>query len=190
MLSEGKRYDQSRLTGAKISIKRSSSPTLGGVYLRVCRLVWVIRSVNQLWIPRRGCPIPGTVKPRFTDTRLIRTSHYYEHFALSWGKKALTFFSKFNPLYTPVIQTLPLAPLVYIFTGFHSIGLSVELGFWIPIVCGIPDSLNCISDSKAQDYKIPRAKFSRIPILRKKIFWIPESEFPSTLGEVSYQSEK
>ena len=29
--------------------------------------------------------------------------------------------------------------------------LSVGLGFWIPIVTGIPDSLSCIPDPKAQD---------------------------------------
>ena len=29
--------------------------------------------------------------------------------------------------------------------------LSVKLGFWIPIVNGISDSLNCIPDSKDQD---------------------------------------
>ena len=34
-------------------------------------------------------------------------------------------------------------------TGFQS--LSVELGFWIPIVSWILDSLNCSPDSKAQD---------------------------------------
>ena len=34
-------------------------------------------------------------------------------------------------------------------TGFQS--LSVELGFWIPIVSGILDTLNCIPDSKAQE---------------------------------------
>ena len=33
--------------------------------------------------------------------------------------------------------------------GFQS--LSVELGFWIPIVSGIPDSLGCILDFKVQD---------------------------------------
>ena len=33
--------------------------------------------------------------------------------------------------------------------GFQS--LSVELGLWIPIVSGIPDSLYCIPNSKAQD---------------------------------------
>ena len=27
----------------------------------------------------------------------------------------------------------------------------MELGFWIPIFSGIPDSLSCILDSKAQD---------------------------------------
>ena len=34
-------------------------------------------------------------------------------------------------------------------TGFWY--LSVELGFWIPIVSGIPDSLSCIPDSKTWD---------------------------------------
>ena len=34
-------------------------------------------------------------------------------------------------------------------TGFQY--LSVELGLWIPIVNGIPDSLSCIPDSKTQD---------------------------------------
>ena len=33
--------------------------------------------------------------------------------------------------------------------GFQS--LSVERGFWTPIVSGIPVSLSCIPDSKAQD---------------------------------------
>ena len=32
-----------------------------------------------------------TVKPLFTDTRLIWTSHYYGQFAFSYEKKALTF---------------------------------------------------------------------------------------------------
>ena len=45
-------------------------------------------------------------------------------------------------------------------SGFHALesplipctGLqSVELGFWNLIVSGIPDSLNCIPDCKAQD---------------------------------------
>ena len=29
--------------------------------------------------------------------------------------------------------------------------LSVELGFWIPVVSGIPESLSCIPDFKIQD---------------------------------------
>ena len=84
-----------------------------------------------------------------------------------------------------------MATLVSVFTGFHCTGLWVELGFWILIVWGIPDSLNCISDSKAQDYKIPRTKFPRIPDFTSKHFHIliPEFKFPYTLGEVSYQSE-
>ena len=37
--------------------------------------------------------------------------------------------------------------------------LSVELGFWIPIVSGIPDSLSCIPDSKAQDFGFHKQNF-------------------------------
>ena len=45
--------------------------------------------------------------------------------------------------------------------------ISVELGFWIPIVSGILDSLSCISDSKAQDSGFHISKFPE--------FWIPDS---------------
>ena len=40
---------------------------------------------------------------------------------------------------------------------------SVELGFWIAIVSGIPDSLSCIPDSNAEDSEIAQTKISRIP---------------------------
>ena len=36
-------------------------------------------------------------------------------------------------------------------SGTELQSLSVELGFWIPIVGGIPDSLSCIQNSKVQD---------------------------------------
>ena len=54
-------------------------------------------------------------------------------------------------------------------TGFQS--LSVELRFWIPIVSGIPDSLSCIPDSKAQDSGFHKQKFLefRNPDFRFKI---------------------
>ena len=42
-------------------------------------------------------------------------------------------------------------------TGFQF--LSVELGLWIPIVSGIPDSLICIPDSKTQDFGFHKQKF-------------------------------
>ena len=43
-------------------------------------------------------------------------------------------------------------------SGFHTVdsgfqSLSVELGVWIQIVSGIPDSKSCIPDSKAQDFR-------------------------------------
>ena len=44
-------------------------------------------------------------------------------------------------------------------TGFQH--LSVELGFWIPIVSGIPDSLSCTPDSKTQDFRFHKQKFLR-----------------------------
>ena len=43
-------------------------------------------------------------------------------------------------------------------TGFQY--LSVELGFWIPIGSGIPDSLSCIPDSKTQDSTFHKQNFS------------------------------
>ena len=48
-------------------------------------------------------------------------------------------------------------------TGFQS--LSRELGFWIPIVIGIPDSFSCIPDSKTQDFGFHKQNFLgfRIP---------------------------
>ena len=38
--------------------------------------------------------------------------------------------------------------------------LSMELGFWIPIIRGIPDSLSCIPDSKAHDSGFHKLKLS------------------------------
>ena len=73
--------------------------------------------------------------------------------------------------------------------------LSVELGFRIPMVSGIPDSLSCFLDSKVQDsgfqnqnwipgFRFPQAKPSRIRITQTKICRIPESGVSYT-GRVS-----
>ena len=45
-----------------------------------------------------------------------------------------------------------------------------SLGFWIPLVTGIPDSLSCIADSKAQDSGFHKQNFPgfRIPLHRAK----------------------
>ena len=45
-------------------------------------------------------PHVNTVKPPFTDTRLIWTLQYYGQFALSLGKEIPYTFYKFNPLNT------------------------------------------------------------------------------------------
>ena len=71
-------------------------------------------------------------------------------------------------------------------SGFQLLGsrsYTVELGFRIPIVSGIPDSHSCIPDSKAQDSGFYKQKFPRFRILRAKISRIPESGFPY-MGEV------
>ena len=74
-------------------------------------------------------------------------------------------------------------------SGFHTIdsrfqvldSLLVELGFGILIVSGSPDSLSCISDSKAKGSGFYKQKFLgigfRIPdsgFHKQKFFWIPE----------------
>ena len=53
--------------------------------------------------------IQVTVKTRFTDTRLIRTPHYYGQFSLSMAKESPYIFSKFNLLNTDT-------PLIRIFS--------------------------------------------------------------------------
>ena len=68
-------------------------------------------------------------------------------------------------------------------TGFQS--LSMELGFWILIISGIPDSLSCIPDSKAQHFHFHKQNFPdpriRIPlhvwVLTGRIFKSPRTAF-------------
>ena len=72
-------------------------------------------------------------------------------------------------------------------SGFHAVdsgfqlldsrSFSVELGFRIRIVSGIPDSYSCIPDSKAQDSGFHKQKFPRFRIPNAKISRIPESGF-------------
>ena len=65
-------------------------------------------------------------------------------------------------------------------SGFHlldSRSFSVELGFRIRIVSGIPDSYTCIPDSKAQDSGFHKQKSPRFRIPNAKISRIPESGF-------------
>ena len=46
--------------------------------------------------------------------------------------------------------------------------MSVELGFWIPIVSGIVDSLSCLLDSKVQDFGFHKKIFSNSGFHRQK----------------------
>ena len=62
-------------------------------------------------------------------------------------------------------------------SGFHAVDsefqvrdsrlLSLKLGFRIPIISGIPDSLSCFPNSKTHDFGF-----------QAKISWISESGFP------------
>jgi len=58
--------------------------------------------------------------------------------------------------------------------------LSAELGFWIPIVGGISDSLSGIPDSKGPDSGFHKEKFSRFRIVREKFpgFLILQAKIP------------
>ena len=65
-------------------------------------------------------------------------------------------------------------------SGFQlpdSRSFSVELGFRIRIVSGIPDSYTCIPDSKAQDSGFHKQKFPRFRIPNAIISRIPEYGF-------------
>ena len=72
-------------------------------------------------------------------------------------------------------------------SGFHAVdsgfqlqdsrSFSVELGFRIGIVSGIPDFYTCIPDSKAHDSGFHKQKLPRFRIPNAKISQIPESGF-------------
>ena len=53
-----------------------------------------------------------------------------------------------------------------------------ELGFRIPIFCGIPGSLSCITDSRTQDFGFHQIRFLPFRIPEAKISHIPEYGFP------------
>ena len=64
------------------------------------------------------------------------------------------------------------------FQQLNSKSFSVELGFRIPIVSGIPDSYSCIPDSKTQDSGFHKQEFPRFRIPQATISRIPESGHP------------
>ncbi|CAH3168738.1 unnamed protein product, partial [Porites evermanni] len=62
--------------------------------------------------------------------------------------------------------------------GTGSQSLIVRLGFLIPILSRILDSLSCIPDSKAKDFGFYKKNFFGFEIPREKISQIPESRVP------------
>ena len=57
--------------------------------------------------------------------------------------------------------------------------LSVKLGFWIPIVSGIPDSLSCFLDFKAQDSGFHKQKFHGFLLLQAQIPGYQNTDSPT-----------
>ena len=62
--------------------------------------------------------------------------------------------------------------------------LHVELGFWIPILSGILDSLSYILDSKAWDSGFHKQNFPGFRFLQAKISQIPESRIRIPLIQI------
>ena len=84
--------------------------------------------------------VKHTVRPRLTDTHLIRSPHYYRQFALSLGNESPYSFSKFKPLITdtPSIQTLSMASSVSVETGIDcSRDHTVRVIVWVDFNLGL-----------------------------------------------------
>ena len=99
---------------------------------------------------------------------------YHFNSSLWWSnfnKPAFTFFQRaaVPQLNSPHVREFK----AVLDSGFHPLDsgfqvlrsslFSVELGFWIPIISGNPDSLKCILDSKAQDSKFHKPNFPCFP---------------------------
>ena len=63
-----------------------------------------------------------------------------------------------------------------------------ELGFWIPILNGIPDSLSCSLDSKTRNSGFHKGKISQIPDFTSKNF--PDSGDRIALHGVKIKNKK
>ena len=66
----------------------------------------------------------NSVEPRFTDTHLIRTPHYYVRFVLSLGKESPYIFSKSTRLTRTPVNT---AHSVSVLTRFDCINFIIQL---------------------------------------------------------------
>ena len=125
-----------------------------------------IQDSHGFWIPRRGFRIPVTGFQIFSIGTRIPDSN------CQWDSRFLQLFSGFQ---TPGFG-IPLAKISWIpESGFpcmykgiqDSLGFwipdsrsfSVELGFRIPNVSGIPDSYSCIPVSKGQEPGFQKQKF-------------------------------
>ena len=70
-------------------------------------------------------------------------------------------------------------------TGFQSSFFqSVELGFWIPVVSGIPDSLNCIPVPKPRIMNSTSKIFPDFGIVANSLTWVEPKYRRSKPGEL------
>ena len=122
-------------------------------------------------------------EPQASKASIWRQFVNYWQACISWKRGPIQLplrvvYYCWNPIQSWIRDSMPLI-------AYSKYCISVELGFWIPVVSGILDSLSCIPDSKAQDYglRIPPSKISWIP--KKLDVWIkvaPKAKFPAGLG--------
>ena len=73
-----------------------------------------------------------------------------------------------------IVLSRGLHPKTVLDSGFWILEFLLELGFWIPIISGIPDSWSWVPHFKALDSKFQKQKFPEFQIPKAKIFWIPD----------------
>ena len=142
--------------------------------------VRIRRRIFQAIIETRKSPYNSTPEKSPTFDKLKGTKQMRESLK---GRKFIFYSDVFTPVVVVVASSSLIAPIkiksrhvreskTVLDSGFHAVdsrvqlldsrSFSVELGFRIPIVSGILDFYGCIPDSKAQGFRIPQAKFSKI----------------------------
>ena len=111
-----------------------------GVHYSNIYVLFKLQRIIQTRLEKRGNVTQWTtVKPRFTDTCLIRSPHYYGQFALSLGKKALIFtLHSIHSTVTSLLRTVCFVPgkqSPYIYSTFNPLNTVTSL---LRTVCFVP----------------------------------------------------